>query len=372
MYRSAIFIKLGILGVIFIVLNGCASLNQQAGYDEQNFYTLGVDTETYHTVQRGETLYEIAKLYGRHYQEIAQQNHIPAPYVIYPGQRLLISGATGGSDNYTVSAMSVPIPVSTPIESRPLNTAYPKTTQTKKTDMRYHKVQRGETLYRIAKRYGQDFRQIAAWNHIPPPYLLKVGQKLNLTPTSSTMKAQSVVQKATYHLVRPGDTLYSIAKRYGYSSVDLMHWNDLSSTDLPVGKKLLINPPVKKLWQPTRLKQETTGYHQVVAGDTLYNISQRYRINVSDLKKWNHLSSDHLSVGDRLHLSPTTQTLLSSTSSTVSAQCHRIMPGETVYRLSKRYGYSTADIAAWNHLQWPYTLVVGQKLKVSPSTIPCP
>jgi LysM repeat protein len=348
-------------------LNGCASLNRQAGYDEQNFYALGVDTATYHTVQRGETLYEIAKLYGRHYQEIARQNHISAPYIIYPGQRLLISGAA--SDNYTISAMSVPISVPTPIESHPLKAAYSKTTQTKKTPPRYHPVQRGETLYRIAKRYGQDFRQIAAWNHIPPPYLLKVGQKLSLTPTSSTLKAQSTVQNTTYHPVQPGDTLYSIAKRYGYNSTDLMNWNDLSSTELQVGKKLLINPPTKKLWQPTRLKQAT--YHQVIAGDTLYHISQRYRVNIDDLKKWNHLSSDHLSIGDRLRLSPTTKTLLSRASSTRSVQCHRVMPGETVYRLSKRYGHSMTDIATWNHLQWPYTLTVGQRLKVSPLTTAC-
>ncbi len=45
-----------------------------------------------------------------------------------------------------------------------------------------HVVRKGETLYSISWRYGQDYRQLAAWNRIPPPYVIHQGQRLRLTP----------------------------------------------------------------------------------------------------------------------------------------------------------------------------------------------
>jgi lipoprotein NlpD len=46
----------------------------------------------------------------------------------------------------------------------------------------YHRVREGETLYAIGWRYGQDYRSIAAWNDIPPPYTIKNGQVLRVAP----------------------------------------------------------------------------------------------------------------------------------------------------------------------------------------------
>ncbi len=45
-----------------------------------------------------------------------------------------------------------------------------------------HVVRKGETLYSISWRYGYDYRQVAAWNNIPPPYIIREGQRLRLTP----------------------------------------------------------------------------------------------------------------------------------------------------------------------------------------------
>ncbi len=58
-----------------------------------------------------------------------------------------------------------------------------------------HVVSKGETLYSISWRYGQDYRQLAAWNHIPPPYIIHQGQRLRLTPPGSMKSAQPPLQK---------------------------------------------------------------------------------------------------------------------------------------------------------------------------------
>ena len=50
----------------------------------------------------------------------------------------------------------------------------------------FHKVQAGETLYSISWRYGQDYRDIANWNGIPPPYRIRPGQSLRVAPPTGT------------------------------------------------------------------------------------------------------------------------------------------------------------------------------------------
>ncbi len=51
-----------------------------------------------------------------------------------------------------------------------------------------HVVRKGETLYSISWRYGYDYREVAAWNDIPPPYIIREGQRLRLTPPPDRRK----------------------------------------------------------------------------------------------------------------------------------------------------------------------------------------
>ena len=89
-------------------------------------------------------------------------------------------------------------------------------------------VRKGDTLYSIARGYDIPLRDVIELNHLTPPYVLKVGQRLRL-PT------------AKYHIVSKGDTLYNISKRY---NVDI---NSLSKTNhicppysISVGQRLLL------------------------------------------------------------------------------------------------------------------------------------
>lgn len=55
----------------------------------------------------------------------------------------------------------------------------------------YHQVRKGDTLYSISFRYHQDFREIAKWNDIPPPYFIKEGQWLRVTPQGKNLNQVS-------------------------------------------------------------------------------------------------------------------------------------------------------------------------------------
>jgi LysM repeat protein len=108
-----------------------------------------------HTVKPGETLFSIGRTYGVNPYSIAAANNIPYPYIIYPGQKLIIP--TGPTP---------PGPGPTPVPPKPGQCRY------------YHTVRPGENLYRISLAYGVPMSTIAAANGIVNYNLIFAGQTL--------------------------------------------------------------------------------------------------------------------------------------------------------------------------------------------------
>lgn len=103
-------------------------------------------------------------------------------------------------------------------------------------------VRTGDTLYSIAWESGRDYRDIAAWNGIEPPYLIKPGDAIRLHPPSLPEAAPAA--GAGYRIVAPGDTLYGIASAAGVRHQDIAAWNSLEPpyTIVP-GQRLRLTPP---------------------------------------------------------------------------------------------------------------------------------
>ena len=106
-----------------------------------------------HTVKPGETLFSIGRMYGVNPYSIAAANNIPYPYVIHPGQQLIIP--TGSTP-----------PGPTPVPPKPGQCRA------------YHTVRPGENLYRISLAYGVPMSAIAAANGIVNYNLIYAGQTL--------------------------------------------------------------------------------------------------------------------------------------------------------------------------------------------------
>lgn len=92
-------------------------------------------------------------------------------------------------------------------------------------DAAYREVRAGDTLYSIAWDAGRDYREIAAWNDIPPPYVIHPGQRLRLQPPSA---ATAPPPESGVHVVAKGETLYAIARRRGLRYVELARWNGIA------------------------------------------------------------------------------------------------------------------------------------------------
>lgn len=104
----------------------------------------------------------------------------------------------------------------------------------------FHRVQRGDTLFSLAKRYNVSVKELMHWNHLSSPTALKVGQMLQI-PSSTGSKPSSPKTTTTYHIVRRGDTLFSVARHYRQSVKNIAKWNGLKkSARLKVGQKLRV------------------------------------------------------------------------------------------------------------------------------------
>ncbi|MBX2842043.1 MAG: LysM peptidoglycan-binding domain-containing protein [Flammeovirgaceae bacterium] len=112
-------------------------------------------------------------------------------------------------------------------------------------------------------------------------------------------------QNAQTHVVQGGESIYGIARNYGVSARDLIAWNGLSnSTYLEVGQQIYVSNPSgimasnnSTYGQPVASSSKT---HTVSKGETLYKISRDYNIKVNDLRDWNNLVGDEISVGQSL------------------------------------------------------------------------
>lgn len=91
-------------------------------------------------------------------------------------------------------------------------------------DAPYREVRAGDTLYSIAWDAGRDYRELAAWNDIPPPYVIHPGQRLRLHPPTV---AKTFPAQGSFHTVAKGETLYGIARSRGLRYQELAQWNGI-------------------------------------------------------------------------------------------------------------------------------------------------
>lgn len=105
-----------------------------------------------------------------------------------------------------------------------------------------HQVQKGETLYSISRKYGISVGELCSANNISTSSVIKTGQNLKIpTKNSSETKNSQKVEKTDTYIVKKGDTLYGIAKRFGVSVETLTIMNKMSgSNTIKVGQCLIV------------------------------------------------------------------------------------------------------------------------------------
>lgn len=227
-----------------------------ADYAGITYYPPGGDiTETgdTYTVQRGDTLYNIARNYGLTVDELKALNNLTSNE-LYIGQVLQVKPIQGNT----------------------------------------YVVQRGDTLYSIARKYSVSVNDLKEVNNLNTN-ILYIGQEL-LIPSEiveEDTNGEEIIENDNYdtYIVKRGDSLWAISKRYDIPLNELISINNLSNNNLKIGQELLI---------PKQEEIIDDGYYIVESGDTLWSIAKKYNISVNDLKEVNNLSNNLLSIGQQL------------------------------------------------------------------------
>lgn len=174
----------------------------------QNFNTSTID----YVVRQGDTLSGIASEYKTTVQEIVQINNIANPNLIYPGEVLRIS------TNSTVPSK----------ETRQLGEIV-------------YTVRRGNTLSQIALSYNVSVSELVEINNIANPNLIYPGEKIRITNSDSNELNPIDNSSDVYYIVKPGDTLYGIARKFGISINYILDNNYIANPNLIyVGQRIKV------------------------------------------------------------------------------------------------------------------------------------
>ena len=166
--------------------------------------TIPANTESIeYTIQSGDTLSAIARRYGTTVQELVNINNIQNPDLIYPGEklRILTNSTTPGNEERGTGDI-------------------------------IYTVQRGNTLSQIARAYNVSIEHIVELNNIENPNLIYPGQKLRITESNVTDLAPVDNTIQVYYVVKQGDTLYGIARRFGITLNEILQYNAIQNPNL--------------------------------------------------------------------------------------------------------------------------------------------
>lgn len=152
------------------------------------------------------------------------------------------------------------------------------------------------------------------------------------------IKSSAGVIGSNEYIVKQGDTLWTIAKNNNTTVENIKKLNNLTSNTLTIGQKLILN-------------QTDANQYVVKKGDTLYSIANNYGVSINDLKSANGLSTNIISVGQKL--------IIPSSKNVV----YTVKKGDTLYSIARQYNTSINDLKEINNLKSDI-LSVGQKLLI--------
>jgi len=177
------------------------------------------------------------------------------------------------------------------------------------------------------------------------------------------------VSDQTYHTVRKGESLGSIAKKYKVSLNQLRAWNNIIGMTIHAGQKLTLynsGAPMAQIAKSPVKRSTSSTHHAVQSGETLSIIASKYKCNVTDLQEWNGLSNTKLHIGQQLKVYPPSDEKSQKSEVNGKFIYHTVKAGDTLWDIARAYDGVTVDqIKKLNKLGRSSKLVIGQKLKVA-------
>ena len=278
----------------------------------------------------------------------------------------------------------------------------------------YYTVKRGDNLSSLADKYDVSAFQIKKWNNLKSNAIaygkslkiitggneaksLKKESIIDTVPSQIISKNQSIVAKtakeettltrgvaakenAFTYLVQKGDNLYTIAQKYNVTIAELQEWNNISNDNLQYGALLQIASKELESKEEIAVAQERKDIEYVVQkGDNLNAIATKFGSSLADLRLWNKLADNKISIGKTLVVAKDEVAIVTEkadvssfkTKSTVassskkSAAEYSVKKGDSLFSIAKKYpGVTISDLKKWNDIR-NEDIQPGMKLKIN-------
>jgi len=342
---------------IFVPIPANSSVEETLQASSSRSSTSNLVKQT-HVIRRGETLSTISLEYDVTVEQICQWNGITNAALISVGQKLniFVEGAAP-------EVVAVPTPTG---------------------DKQFYTVQSGESLYTISLKLGVTVNELAAWNgkDLNRP-IIQPGERLSFygSPTTNRIvQAEQAAEvaasgEAKRYVVKSGESLYSISLNLGITVNELAAWNnkDVTNPAIYPDEELTYytagTEPVATTIEPMERSSESETVAQstrtgerhnytVLSGESLYSISLKINVSVSDLIKWNDKDSDSpvIHPGESLvYYGEAVQQSSSSAASseqsevaTASTLSYRVKSGDSMYAISQTFGISLDQLLEAN------------------------
>lgn len=276
-------------------------LNDTMNYSTQR---VTLPKTKYYIVKRGDNLSEIADKYSVTVSDIKKWNRLKGSTVAR-GKSLKI--ITNESVVQTVKkepkSNNVPLEIKTDTLSTSVASVYV--------------VQKGDNLSSIAKKNNVSVADIKEWNHLSNAPI-QLGMSLQVAKIEANNKeiiASATKTENVEYIVKKGDNLGNIAKKFGSTLDDLKLWNNLQDHNIAIGNSLIVaksevaiesNIDQKNFNKKESLasaSKSNNNDYLVKKGDSLYSISKKYPgVSISDIEKWNNIKGKELKPGMKLKI----------------------------------------------------------------------
>ena len=210
-------------------------------------------------------------------------------------------------------------------------------------------VKSGDTLYGIANKFGVSLNDLKALNKLTSN-LLQIGQVL-LIPVA---QGEETPTNTITYVVQRGDSLYSIAQKYGTTVATLRQLNNLTTDLLQIGQVLKV---------PQTGTSSSGNVYIVKRGDSLYSIASQYNTTVDAIKLANNLTSNIIQVGQQLIIPAKDAPSVTPDPDLDENEpiTYVVQKGDTLYSIARRFGTTINQIISRNNLP-NLILQIGQTL----------
>jgi LysM repeat protein len=170
------------------------------------------------------------------------------------------------------------------------------------------------------------------------------------------------------HRIEERETLYSISRRYGVPITSILESNPTADGGLAIGQLLKV-PYVPRSKPQTQVLSSGERRHTVAAKETLYSIARLYEVSTEDIKAWNSMKDNSVSIGQVLIIKkksnelPAAEITKTPEPKSISA-IHTVASGESMYGIARKYNVTVQQLQQWNGLTGT-DVKVGQTLFIT-------